>query len=364
MTNLGWLKSDVSVPELLERCGFSPTRRNHAWRFKLPGAQNISVTAGEDDGFVTLCATAARLRAAQKLDLGCLLELNARLPGGAKLAIDGKSHCLLVLAEIPCDGSAEGADAETLCRRVNDASAGLKTALELLDSLATDSPSPTPGDDAVSARQAQAVCEQDAPGNDQPAAHGVDDPQVGSSPPAQSPQWEEIELEFSSDLTAGDSAAEHDLGPHAEQLRERCLQAGWPASQRRDGSLSVVLGVPEGSCAGRFEALGPEAVRVRSDPCWPIADEAVCRQAIDYLLLRASGAVRMSGAAGVADPSGRARGPYVWQVRWESLPEAAELSVGLTALSVACRLTIREVEALGDAGIAEQYLAFQQWPKR
>lgn len=368
MASLGWIESGVRVAEWLARCGLPVAEGDRAWHVELPGMPGARVTACAEGGFVTLCAAAARLRGAEKLDLGCLLALNARLPGGAKLAIEGKSHRLLILAEVPCDAAADASDPPTVCCRLNQALGGIRTALELLDSLAAGAASPCSAEGnglaltghEPSAGETSTTGYASAPDRENPPAASS---RAAQSPaPGEAPRAYEIELEFSSELNAGGSGAAHELGPHIEQLRERCLQAGWPASRRHDGALSVVLEVPEGPCAARFEALGAEAVRVRSDPCWPVADEAVCRQAIDYLLLRASGAVRMAGAAGLADASRRGRGPYAWQVRWESLPEVSELDHALTALSVACRQTVREVEALRDRRVAEQYLALQQWP--
>jgi len=333
MTRPVWLQSEVSVPELLERCGLAASKRKRAWRFSLPGAQGVGVTARRDDGFLTLKLPVRRQRAAEKVDLGRWLELNARLPGGAKFALDAASGRVLILAEIPFDPWAHDADADAVCRRISEACAGLRTALELRDTMRADGESDQP---LQTTQQPATGTSVSSPGGD------------GA-----------LELDFTTELRPGDGAGEHDLGPCADQLHERCLQAGWPASRSRGGPLGVTLDVPNSSCVGRFEAVGGDAVRVRSEPCWRAADQPICRQAIDYLLLRASGVVRLAAAARLPAAPGLAAGPYAWQVRWESLPEAVELNDALTALSLACRLTEHEVEALRDAALARQYLALQ-----
>jgi hypothetical protein len=80
--------------------------------------------------------------------------------------------------------------------------------------------------------------------------------------------------------------------------------------------------------------------------------------AISLLMLSASHAVHMVRAAVAGEGSELV---WRWEVGWEQLPGVFEFTHGLAALSVACRLTVREARALEEEGLARQYLAVRGW---
>jgi hypothetical protein len=79
--------------------------------------------------------------------------------------------------------------------------------------------------------------------------------------------------------------------------------------------------------------------------------------ATELLLLWASRAVRMARATATTTDDGTTQ--YCWEVLLGSAPTSRELDHALTALSVACRMSLREAQALQDKEIARVYLAMQ-----
>ena len=139
----------------------------------------------------------------------------------------------------------------------------------------------------------------------------------------------------------------------AEGVAQLCAETGWTCTQRSDGQPAITLDVT-GAFHQALAASTPDG-SVRLAVALDVADSLppVCRTAVQLFLLTASRVIRMVRATGSIDPSLPA---YRWEVAWSETPSAFQFHHGLSALSVACRHTAREVEALGDEEIAKQYL--------
>ena len=99
--------------------------------------------------------------------------------------------------------------------------------------------------------------------------------------------------------------------------------------------------------------LADGSVRLRVDFESPASAPAVCRAAIERLLLEASHLLRMVRATVLT--AGSIAG-YRWEMLWPGLPSSRQLHHALSALSLACQLTARETAALADPRVAERYL--------
>jgi hypothetical protein len=135
-----------------------------------------------------------------------------------------------------------------------------------------------------------------------------------------------------------------------------CREAGWPFHERSDGQVAVPLEVPDMYLQAAIRPWDHGLLCVEA-PLESLPHAAGgCRAAVGVLLLTACGAVRMVRAT--ARP-GETEVEYAWQAVVD--PVAEELRHALAAISVACRLSAREVEALRDQTIAAKYLAVRGW---
>jgi hypothetical protein len=141
-----------------------------------------------------------------------------------------------------------------------------------------------------------------------------------------------------------------------------CRETGWPFHERAPGRLVVDLDVGEGVRQAAVEAWPGGGVSVGVPIASALADDdrpasPSCRDALALLLLRTCGTVRMARAT--AAPDGReAR----FEVAFASEPAVAELAHAFAALSVACRVTVREAAVLRhDDAVARLYL--EQWDR-
>jgi hypothetical protein len=140
-----------------------------------------------------------------------------------------------------------------------------------------------------------------------------------------------------------------------------CRETGWRCHERAADQVAVDLEVPGAFPQALVEA-GPDA-SVAASMCvsGDAADDgalprsSLCRDALALLLLRVSGAVRMVRATVVAD--GRAAR---FEVAFASDPAVVELAHAFAALSVACRVAVREAAVVRrDEEVARAYL--EQW---
>jgi len=164
----------------------------------------------------------------------------------------------------------------------------------------------------------------------------------GKAPAAAPPETDET----ADPQSATKQAAEFDLA-------DLCVQADWPFTRRASGQIAVELEVRDGfhqafhSRDGGRHRLWVELGHFGSD-------HRACRKAVHVLLLWASGVVRMARAAAAAADAGL---EYRWEVLLGEAPNAWQLRHALSALSVACRLTAREVQVLEDESIAREFLS-------
>jgi len=145
--------------------------------------------------------------------------------------------------------------------------------------------------------------------------------------------------------------------PAGAALLSLCRETGWLHDERADGQFTFTLDVPGLFCQVQPFVLPGGSIRLRAGLAAPPRLSRVCRRAIGLLLLTASRVVRLARAAA----AGGAAEPYVWEVVWPAVPAASLFDRGLTALSIACRMTARELRALCDESIAREYLALRGW---
>jgi len=141
-------------------------------------------------------------------------------------------------------------------------------------------------------------------------------------------------------------------------LTEICEETGWPFTQRADGCVAIQLDV-----AGAFHqtlaeqrADGRLRLSVNLDSPQPIASTS--QLAVDVLLLTACRVVRLARAT-VAPVNDRTA--YCWETTLGDAPNAFELEQALASLSVACRVSAREIRILEDESIAQKHLAVRGW---
>jgi hypothetical protein len=133
-------------------------------------------------------------------------------------------------------------------------------------------------------------------------------------------------------------------------------EAGWPCLNRSDHSFQVDLEVKDRLLYQASVERLPAGIRLwvclvccERDAPLPV------RLALSALLLRTGGSVRMARGSVRQTQQGLATG---FDALFPGTCGAAELAHGLSALSVACDLFGREVEALAqDAVLAERYLS-------
>jgi hypothetical protein len=228
-----------------------------------------------------------------------LLRLNAGLDGASRIVRSPEDSDLRLRSEIPLD------EEVNLFARVRETCAGFERASDTLQGECT------PGDLAA----------------EWPARPGpsVAAPQLGREPETD-----------------------------AVDLARLCTQAGWPFVTRDEGRLAVDLGLdgegPPAVIARRADgSVETAADLVRGDDL-----TALCREAVAWLLVAASGLVRF---AKPAVRTGEGRSVARVEVTFPTPPCAAELGHALSALSVACGLVAREVQVLRDDRVAREYLS-------
>jgi len=163
--------------------------------------------------------------------------------------------------------------------------------------------------------------------------------------------------------TDQDNQQENQTAPAPEHpadcdLPGLCEQAGWPFSRRAGVRLAVPLDVREGFHQALLEPTGAGGVRAWVELGNVRSGASVGRIAVAVLLLRGCGAVRMARAA--ASPAAD-QTAFFWEISWGDVPGAGELDHALASLSMACRLSAREVPLVQDESIARHYLTVRGW---
>ena len=136
-----------------------------------------------------------------------------------------------------------------------------------------------------------------------------------------------------------------------EDLLALCSEAGWKTHSREEG-LAVELDVP-----GFFqEALitsTPKGIRVQTILLRDCLLDTQSRKAIKFLMHRLNAAVRLIRAGSSLN---REQQTSVWLEAEVPGRCGEELLHVLQALSVACRISVAEIDVLQDRAVAEVYL--------
>jgi hypothetical protein len=291
---------EMRIADFLEQCaGDVRAAGQDRWRFALSGTVSLSVTARRNKEWLWLRAPLAR--SARRLSpelIDRLLGQNRELAGGAKFTLADDPPRLYVSAEIPLDE--EDAD--------------------------------------LGARLAE-VCEA----------------------------FRQAAQSLANGQRAGDAAPlgahiEGGEGPTPALDRRRlalCEQTGWPLARRAGDQVAIELDAPGLYCQAMAETKGERGLHLGVDLASGPPSGDAGRHALNVFLLHASHVVRMARAT--ARTVGGAT-VYGWEVSLDRVAGAAEVQHALSALSVACRLSVREVEALKqDETTARSYLVLRGW---
>jgi hypothetical protein len=147
------------------------------------------------------------------------------------------------------------------------------------------------------------------------------------------------------------------VDPVAEQrLAELCERAGWSFTKRANGQVAIRLDVRDAFCQALLAPKVGKMRRLRVSLGMATSTEGEAPHAVHLLLLSASRLVRMARAS--AAPASEAI-EYRWEVPLPAEYDSRALGHALGALSVACQLTARELQAMEDRKIAREYLAMR-----
>jgi hypothetical protein len=135
--------------------------------------------------------------------------------------------------------------------------------------------------------------------------------------------------------------------------RELCHTAGWEYHERGSGQLAVTLDVPDQFCQAHTYQADHGRFRLHTVLDAPPPPSADSRYAMAAFLLTACRAVRLARATAEPLDGGY---EYGWEVCWQTVPTVPQFHCGMSALSMACRMTLRELQALSDAAIASAYM--------
>lgn len=153
-------------------------------------------------------------------------------------------------------------------------------------------------------------------------------------------------------------------------LARACAAAGWPSHERAGGRVAAPLDVPGMFCEAIVAPCGDGGFRA----AYTLESgerSALSATASSLFLLRANRVYRMARTSTAYSPtesrradSGEVAGAlsgirFVWDVVMPGPVEPDDLSAALSALSVACRGTVRELQVLADERVAGEYLAAQ-----
>ncbi len=144
--------------------------------------------------------------------------------------------------------------------------------------------------------------------------------------------------------------ADDDVG---ELTRSLCHATGWPYHERRSGQLAITLDTPGQFCQAHAHGVGEHEFRLSTTLAIPADASAKSRHAVATFLLTAARVVRMARTVVLSVGNEH---EYRWEVAWPRLPAENLFHRGLSALSIACRLSACELQALSDRSIADSYL--------
>jgi hypothetical protein len=146
-------------------------------------------------------------------------------------------------------------------------------------------------------------------------------------------------------------AGEEALMPDIVRL---CSETGWPFTSRAEGRVAVPLESGDVPVTAIVTCDATRTIRVAVDILECEVLDNIARRAIGLLLERLCNCVRLVRTAVVNKDEAVTVRLEVTLVAWAT---PTELAYAFGALSVACRWGGREVEALQDAGTAQEFLA-------
>jgi hypothetical protein len=164
--------------------------------------------------------------------------------------------------------------------------------------------------------------------------------------------------EHSSKAHAEDAQAAQ-AGELAFDLMALCKETGWPAAERAGHQVAVELDVPGCFCQALVQSRGQRGLHLGVDMASTPFISATSRHALNVMLLHACHFLRMARATTRTADGATA---YGWEVSLDHVAAARELEYALAALSVACRLSAREVSLFQqDESLARRYLVLRGW---
>jgi hypothetical protein len=153
---------------------------------------------------------------------------------------------------------------------------------------------------------------------------------------------------------AGRPRPSRDVAERTDTLESICGAAGWRYAERDGGRGVVTLELAHGAVPARLDARGESNYRASAQAArYPALSEAG-RRAVAVLMLTVNGIVRFVRAGIEQSADGLSA---FFERRFCELPSPAVLDAALSALSVACGLCGRELQALENDDVARQYLA-------
>lgn len=297
----------LPIAEWLERHTSAVERTGQdRWQFKLNSGLDLTGTAVLEQTWLRMCVRLDSEHSGRPLPaelLEGMLLLNATLPGGAKFSLGDHSSEAMLSAEIPVHEEEEG-EPVWLDRWIGEACVGLRQGALKWSILNAQSA------DTISS--------------------------LGSSLGAER-------------RSTVDMAAEG-------RLTEPCERAGWSFTTRASGQVAIRLDVRDAFCQALLAPKVGKMQRLRVSLGMATSTEGETPQAVHLLLLSASRLVRLARAS--AAPAGDAT-EYRWEAVLPADYTAETLGHALGALSVACQLTARELQAMEDRKIAREYLALR-----
>jgi hypothetical protein len=294
-------EQQAPITDCLRQCAEAVRAIDGAnWEFKLRGEVSLPVTARLKKGWLRLCSPLAAPSSSRPTPevLDRMLAQNVELAGGAKFTLADDPPLPCLSAEIVLDD-----EESDLGARISEACGGFSQALLEFNCGQWSS--------ELSPEDAQAACDN-----------------------------------------------EHLREPPFD-LAAVCKDAGWPVAERPGNQLAVELDVPGCFCQALVRPMGRGGLSFRVDMADARSVSATSRYAIGVMLLHACHFLRIARA--VRRDVGGGTG-YGWEVTLDRVTSARQVEYSLGALSVACRLSIREVAAFQqDESLARRYLILRGW---
>ncbi len=145
----------------------------------------------------------------------------------------------------------------------------------------------------------------------------------------------------------------------ALDLAALCKETGWPLVQRAGDQVAVELDVAGCFCQALVQSRGQKGLHLGVDMARAPSSGVTSRHALNVMLLHACHFLRMARAT-ARNADGAT--VYGWEVALDRAASVREAEHALAALSLACRLSAREVAMFQqDESLARRYLMLRGW---